>query len=453
MKRILCASLAIAALLLPPSAAAGPRPGRVLAEVAAADSIRAAFGVIYGTLGNTPPNSGALIRINPSTGAGTLIGPTGIVGQQDDRGVPALAIRSTGEMYAMDIGASSNLYLLSAKSGAATLVGATGLASPPAIVFDGHDVLNAIDAGGSLYTVNEATAAATLVGATGIAIKGLAVDPADGQLWGSDASSKIYKIDGGTAVATLVGNTGLPPCPDLAFDAGGVFYGASGGGLATNNLITIAKSTGAGTVIGPIGFPSVSGLATRLDHIVPVVLQTYSSTWREGRVEVRWRLTDIEGPLAFEIDRTEGRGYGRMDAGGITRDGADFVYRDDAIEPGRTYQYRVVVLEDGARTVLFETSVTVPRAGISFEVAPNPMVRFATVRFLLPRPSPVALRIFDAHGRLVRTVLDERRLPAGPHEQVWDGRGGDGHPVGPGVYWSELTATGFRGGRRLVVIR
>jgi hypothetical protein len=115
MKRMLCASLAIAALLLPPAAAAGPRPGRVLAEVAAADSTRAVFGVIYGTLGNTPPNSGALIRINPSTGAGTLIGPTGIVGQQDDHGVPALAIRSTGEMYAMDIGPSSNLYLLSAK--------------------------------------------------------------------------------------------------------------------------------------------------------------------------------------------------------------------------------------------------------------------------------------------------------------------------------------------------
>ena len=193
-----------------------PVPSGKQGNTVAADSSLAALNTCYATLGNTTPNGGALIRIDLGTGAGTLIGPTGIVGSLGDKGVPALAIRSTGEMYAMDIGPSARLYRLDAKTGAATLVGTTTLASPPAMAFDGSDVLNVVDAAGNLYTVNEQTAAATLVGAIGVAIKGLALDPTDGWLWGADASSRIYMIDGQTADAMLVGNTGVPPariCP------------------------------------------------------------------------------------------------------------------------------------------------------------------------------------------------------------------------------------------------
>ena len=451
MERMLCGCLVAVALLVPASGNAGSREP---VTVIAADSVLAEFGTCYATLGNTGLNAGALIRINLATGAGTVIGPTGIVGQFGDPGVPALAIRSTGEMYAMDIGAPSKLYRVNAKSGAATLVGATGLASPPAMVFDGHNVLNAIDAAGKLHTLNEGTGAATLVGATGVAIKGLAVDPASGDLWGSDASSRIYQIDGATAAVTLVGNTGLAPSPDLSFNAAGILYGVSGGGLGANNLISIDKSTGEGAVIGSIGFPSVSGMAIRLDNIVPTLLQTYTSTWVGDRVEVRWRLIDIAGRIAFEIDRARGvQGYHRMDAAGVSYDGAEFVYRDESVEPGWTYRYRVVVLEDGERVISFETAVTVPGAEVSFVIAPNPTTGGATVHLRLPKPSRVALHIYDIDGRMVRTLRDQHELPAGQHDVVWDGRGRDGRPVGPGIYWSELTTPGSRTMRRLAVIR
>jgi hypothetical protein len=448
---MLCVCLLAVALLVPATGNAGPPEP---ATVIAAGSTLATLGTCYATLGNSGANAGALIQINLATGAGTVIGPTGIVGQFGDLGVPALAIRSTGEMYAMDIGVSAKLYRLDAKTGTATLVGATGLTSPPAMVFDGHDALNAIDAAGKLYTLNAGTGAATLVGATGVAIKGLAVDPASGDLWGSDASSKIYKIDGATAAATLVGNTGLAPSPDLTFNAAGILYASSGGGLGPNNLITVDKSTGEGTVIGSIGFPSVSGMAIRLDNIVPTLLQTYASAWVGDRVEVRWRLIDIAGRIAFEIDRARGaEGYHRMDAAGVSYDGAEFVFRDDTAEPGRTYRYRVVVLEDGERVISFETAVTVPVAEISFAIAPNPTAGSATIRLRLPKPSPIALRIYDVDGRMVRTLRDGRELPAGQHEVAWDGRDRDGRPVGPGIYWTELTTPGYRMTRRLAVIR
>jgi hypothetical protein len=226
-------------------------------------------GVCYATLGSTGPNGGSLITIDLVTGAGTLIGPTGIAGALNDVGVPALAIKTTGEMYALDIGPSANLYQLDAVTGSATLVATTGLSSPPAAAFDGNNLLYVVDSGGSLFTVDDVTGVATLVGATGIFPKGFDFSPVTGVLWATDASSRVYTINPMTAVPTLVGSTGQNPSPDLAFDQSGALFASSGGGLAPNNLLSINTSTGVGTIIGSIGFYPVSGMSARLDRVVP----------------------------------------------------------------------------------------------------------------------------------------------------------------------------------------
>jgi hypothetical protein len=356
-------------------------------------------------------------------------------------------------MYALDIGTSAKLYRLSAKTGGATLIGATGLASPPAMVFDGFDVLNAVDASGKLHTLNVSTAVSTLVGATGVVLKGLAVDPTDGWLWGSDASSKIYKIDGQTAVATLVGNTGLAPSPDLCFDQAGVLYGVSGGGLSPNNLISINKATGTGTVIGAIGFPSVSGMATRLAQIVPTMIQARSARWLGGRIELRWRLTESAGSVAFAIDRAkEAGGYERLDAAGVSWDGAEFVFFDAAVEPGRTYQYRVVVLEDGTPVTSFEASVTVPAMELALEQnRPNPFRAATRISFATPRAAHVSLTVHDVAGRLVRVLVD-RHMEPGPHAETWDGRDARGTLVDSGVYFYRLRSRDRELTRRMMLL-
>jgi hypothetical protein len=61
-------------------------------------------GGCYATLGNNDPNAGSLITIDLNSGAGTLIGSTGIMGDLGVPGVPALAIKSSGEIYVTDIG-------------------------------------------------------------------------------------------------------------------------------------------------------------------------------------------------------------------------------------------------------------------------------------------------------------------------------------------------------------
>ena len=216
-------------------------------------------GVCYASTGFN--DGGRLLTIDINTGVGTLVGPTGI------GAVPGLAINKSGIIYATGE-PDFSLYKIDALTGSSVFAASTNLFWIPAIAFNGDDILYGLGTdyttnGFALYTINTSNGELTLVGETGIYdLRGMAFNPADGTLWASTSTSEIYIIDSGSATPTLIGTTGFSAgVPDIFFDAIGNLYGSVGGGAGTNNLISINKTTGAGTVIGPIGFVSVSGLA------------------------------------------------------------------------------------------------------------------------------------------------------------------------------------------------
>jgi hypothetical protein len=437
MKQWLCGYLLLTVLTV---SFVVPAAGR--GEVSIADSTLAEFNVCYATLGNNDANAGALVKIDVVTGAGTLVGPTGITGEFGDPGVPALAVTFTGEIYATDIGSSSNLYVIDATTGTATLVGATGLSSPPAIAFNGNDVLYAIDISGDLYTVDHATGVATFVAATGVFFKGLAFDPTTAVLWGCDASGFIYTIDEDTGTTTIIGNTILPPSPDICFDTGGALFASSGGGISVNNLVSIDKSTGAGTVIGSIGFSAVSGMGMRLDRLSPVAVVAYETRWVESSVEVAWRLVGVEGALSFDITRVSDRdgAVQTVRDAHVARRGNEYIFEDRSAEPGNSYHYRVDVHEDGVPITSFETSIATPTNRFALEQNhPNPFNPATSISFSIERDQHVSLTVYDIAGRLVATLAD-RAMSAGKYTERWDGRDRSGNPAATGVYFFRLTA-------------
>lgn len=73
---------------------------------------------------------------------------------------------------------------------------------------------------------------------------------------------------------------------------------------------------------------------------------------------------------------------------------------------------------------------------------PNPFNPRTTLRFNVPEPGRVNLRVFDARGRLVATLVDAVR-DAGFHQVVWDGRDASGGKVASGVYFARMTAADF----------
>ena len=85
---------------------------------------------------------------------------------------------------------------------------------------------------------------------------------------------------------------------------------------------------------------------------------------------------------------------------------------------------------------------------------PNPFRTQTTLHYALSRSGPAELAIFDAQGRLVRTLVD-RDLPAGRGSATWDGRVNGGGSAPPGLYFARLSAPGLEAplARRLVLAR
>jgi hypothetical protein len=76
---------------------------------------------------------------------------------------------------------------------------------------------------------------------------------------GFGGQSQLRTLDPFAGTSNMVGSTGIGPIAGLAYDqTGGTLYGITGGngsgGGAFGNLVTINLTTGAATVVGPVGF-------------------------------------------------------------------------------------------------------------------------------------------------------------------------------------------------------
>jgi hypothetical protein len=74
-------------------------------------------------------------------------------------------------------------------------------------------------------------------------------------------------------------------------------------------------------------------------------------------------------------------------------------------------------------------------------VRPSPLNRTASISYEVLHEGHVSLRVYDAAGRLVCTLVSDSR-GAGRHETTWDRTADDGRPVAAGVYFLRLEQRG-----------
>jgi Ca2+-binding RTX toxin-like protein len=120
----------------------------------------------------------------------------------------------------------------------------------------------------NLYLIDTTTGATTTLGPIGYAVTGLAVDPNTGILYGSTSMfspsdpGSLITINKTTGAGTLVGSIGIQDeeVADLTFDASGTLYGWTE--MFTDDLVTIDTATGTATPVGNSGIYTFgSGLA------------------------------------------------------------------------------------------------------------------------------------------------------------------------------------------------
>jgi flagellar hook assembly protein FlgD len=94
----------------------------------------------------------------------------------------------------------------------------------------------------------------------------------------------------------------------------------------------------------------------------------------------------------------------------------------------------------------------VPDATFLAQNYPNPFNPSTTIAFGLKDSGHVSLRIYDAAGRLLATLIDESR-PAGSYSMEWNALSPDGSSVSSGVYFYRLSTEEFAETKKMVLLR
>jgi hypothetical protein len=83
---------------------------------------------------------------------------------------------------------------------------------------------------------------------------------------------------------------------------------------------------------------------------------------------------------------------------------------------------------------------------------PNPFNPSTTIKFELKEKGFVTLKVYDASGRLVRTLVEGER-DAAAHSVDWDGANDRGGAVASGIYFYKMETKGFGQTKKMVLLR
>ena len=86
-------------------------------------------------------------------------------------------------------------------------------------------------------------------------------------------------------------------------------------------------------------------------------------------------------------------------------------------------------------------------------VRPNPVKGIAHISFNIAEPTPANLRIYDASGRLVKTLFNSTKLDNGVYNLIWNGTDGNNRAVSEGIYFYTLETNNNNFTKKLVLTR
>jgi len=98
------------------------------------------------------------------------------------------------------------------------------------------------------------------------------------------------------------------------------------------------------------------------------------------------------------------------------------------------------------------TDISNPQTISLFQNYPNPFNATTLIKYQLPKPANLSIKIYNQAGQLVRNLLDTRQQP-GVHGIMWDGRDNAGLTAASGIYYYRLTREKFTQTRTMLIIR
>jgi parallel beta-helix repeat protein len=211
------------------------------------------------------------------------------------------------------------------------------------------------------------------------------------------------------------------------------------------------------TAANTVGYAGLTGFSdftfTSVTSPLPVELVAFSASLRGAAVDLAWRTASESNLAHFAVERRSAGGgweeIGLVTARGTTDKPASYGFTDGAL-PAGDLAYRLRMVErDG--TFSYSDELLVRRAPVKgFALLgnyPNPFNPSTRIAFAIPDERHVALRVFDASGREVETLVSST-LPAGMHTVAFFARN-----LPSGVYRYVLTAGADMAAGRMMLVR
>lgn len=173
---------------------------------------------------------------------------------------------------------------------------------------------------------------------------------------------------------------------------------------------------------------------------------------------LEWEVSEATDCKAFCVSRAwNGGEFAEIAVVAAQADQRRYRFVDESVK-GRAPRKAVFQLEvigkDGSRRVLASEEVWIP--GMSFALHqnyPNPFNPLTVISFDLGAAERVWLDVYDASGKLVRSLV--RGVEMGPGSQIerWDGTNDKGERVSSGIYYYRLRAGKNDETRKMILLR
>lgn len=189
---------------------------------------------------------------------------------------------------------------------------------------------------------------------------------------------------------------------------------------------------------------------------IGTALRSFSAEKCGEGIRITWLMDEIDDGVEFIVLRSEGGsgGYTGIPGAAIERNGLEFRYTDQNIEPGRTYRYKIGYILNGESRLLLETDpIETPVMPLTLhQNVPNPFNPSTTIQYYLPEPCRVTLDIFDVGGKRIARLVDRTDGP-GYRETVWNGIDETGRAAASGIYLYRLTAGKETLAKKMVLLK
>ncbi|MCP4607802.1 MAG: T9SS type A sorting domain-containing protein, partial [Planctomycetes bacterium] len=159
----------------------------------------------------------------------------------------------------------------------------------------------------------------------------------------------------------------------------------------------------------------------------------------EGMVELSWETAKETDNAGFNIYRsyTEDGDYRPVNEKLIDpRSDGDYSVTDAGVDVGVRYFYKLETVSTTGFLRQYDAIAVRVQAPERFELHqnyPNPFNPVTSIKYEIPKPGKVLIKIYNVLGQEVRTLVNEDR-PAGFHSVRWNGTNNFGTRVASGMY-------------------